>query len=104
LAGCGGDGDEEGAVPGPAPPEHTEAEVLEQANIVTRDGGLSYVHKPSGCHLAVVMIGRDLVDLYADAGDVVASNPDRTVGVKISESAERDPECHAALTEALADL
>jgi hypothetical protein len=103
VAGCGDD-DDQGAVPAPPPPEYTEAEVLRKAKLTPNDGGLSYTHRPSRCNIAVVMIGAEEVALYADAGDVVASNPDRTVGVKITVHSDDEQQCHRALTEELSGL
>lgn len=104
AAGCG-DGSSGSSDPGPvpAPKAHvTEEDVMRLAQIVTNDGGLTYEHTPTGCKMAVVLLGRGTVDLYAEAGDNVASNPDRTVGVKIVD--KREQECHSALTEALATV
>jgi hypothetical protein len=102
VAGCGGSSDAKptGAVPAPSAPEYTEQKVMQRANIITKDNGITYNHKPSGCQLAAILIGSEMVAMYADAGDTVASNPDRTVGVKITD----DPPCHQKLTAELADL
>jgi len=103
MAGCGG-GDSSGAVP-PPPESMSEADVIEAGHLTPHNGGLTYTHDPSGCELAVILIGEGTVDLYASAGDNVASNPDRSIGVKITvPSGSEEQRCHKALTEELADL
>lgn len=115
LAGCG-DSDaaagpatdeatvgESGAVDYPAD-QHSEMEVVGHIGAVQRDGWYYYpLSEGEECEIAVVLTDAGMVSLYADAGDLVASNPPRTAGVKIG-SAEDPERCHAAITEALATL
>lgn len=62
--------------------------------IVTRDG--------VECEVSVVLTDATEVALYADAGDVVATNPDRTAGVKITSSEKQT--CHDEVTSRLRDF
>jgi len=43
------------------------------------------------------------VAFYADAGNIVATNPDRTVGIDVASYREAAT-CHRLFTEALADF
>ena len=65
-----------------------------------------YVKVPGSsttCEASVIMPNKTTVEVYADAGDLVATNPNGTAGVKVgSTGGER--ECLKFFTEALADF
>ena len=87
LAGCG-DSDK----------TWTETQIIDAAQL-TPDG-IGYT-TPEGCEVAVVFTTKQEVDLYADAGDTVATNPDGTAGYKIVGA---DPSCLSDGEERLAEL
>jgi hypothetical protein len=99
LTACNGDGD--GAL---AAPDGTINERVLAKHLDTRPDGYYDNIAVGGrrCDVAVLLTSASEVDLYADAGAVVATNPDRTVGVKIVDQAAET--CHRLLTEALADF
>ncbi len=55
------------------------------------------------CEASVIMPNMTTVELYADAGDLVATNPNGTAGVKVSSNGG-ERECLEFFTEALADF
>ena len=67
------------------------------------------VRFPEGlCPVSVYLTSHDDIELYADAGDVVATDPTQTVGVKVGYYAAgsgepSQSECHSLLTEKLAE-
>jgi len=79
-----------------------ESELLERLDLSTSDGGISYVHRPSGCEIAVVMTSQAQVETYAGTGDTVAATPDRSAGVKITDA--ETATCLEQLTAALEEL
>jgi hypothetical protein len=80
LAGCSeSDSGTDGAILNP--PAYTEQEIAEAALLSSKDG-ISYV-SPGGCQVAVILDSPQEVQLYADAGDTVVTNPSGTVGLKI---------------------
>ena len=119
LSGCGGDDADpqseanptQAATTEPAPePEPTEPARFDESEVadhlgLLRDPEMGVVYEdPSGtdCFIAVVLTDANMVSLYADAGDNVAANPDRTAGVKIVTPEAQF--CNDALTQALADF
>lgn len=50
----------------------------------------------------MLLNGTSSVSMYADAGDVVATTPDRTLGFKVG--GDDSKVCHADMAERLADL
>lgn len=76
---------------------HDESDV--RAHIGLDESG--FVTTPEGveCEAAVVMTNGNQVSMYADAGDVVATNPDGTAGVKVI--AAEQATCLDFFTEAL---
>lgn len=64
-------------------------------------------HTGSGYYMlgtceGLLLNGQGTVATYADAGDIVATNPTRTIGFKITGTDQHT--CHAAYTQALADM
>jgi hypothetical protein len=88
----------------PTPEVWDESVVVAHLRLVQDPGGIAWTYESDGltCNVAAVLTTATQVAMYADAGDVVAANPDRSAGVKIvsAESAA----CLAALNAALADL
>ena len=82
----------------------TEQEIVNAVGL-REDGGWYYYDAADGleCEIAVVMTSANMVAMYADAGDLVATNPDQTAGVKIGAT-DDDRACHSALTTAFASL
>ena len=97
LSGCGNDEPDTSVV-------HDESDILEHINGSANSGGTSYSAPAGGqlCRIAVVMTDANMVDMYVSAGDVVATNPDKTAGLKITDSEAAT--CKDALTEALSDF
>ena len=69
---------------------YTEQDIITATDLTLSDTGISY-DTPSGCDAAVLLTNKNEVDLYADAGDTVVTNPDGTAGYKTSD----DPVCIA---------
>jgi hypothetical protein len=69
IAGCGGG----------AARVYDQSQVIAAAKLI----GSGPWHTQQGCEVAVVMTNKAQVKLYKDAGDVVATNPSETAGVKI---------------------
>lgn len=91
-------------------PAPTEQAVWDESAIVAHVGlqqdseGIAWTYEADGlsCNVAIVLTSESQVAMYADAGDTVAANPQRTAGVKIVDSEAAT--CLAALSAALADL
>lgn len=105
LAACGTSQTGTATAPPSTAPTHAhvwdESEVLQLAGIRADTDGLAYylADHPS-CTAAVVMVTAGQVATYADAGDTVATNHDRTAGVKVTASERRT--CMRLFTAALA--
>ena len=112
LAGCGG-GDAEPASEAPvatdeqtteaeAPTVYDESQIGKHLGLLEDDQGLFYQTDEVDCSIAVIMTSASMVDMYVEAGDAVATNPEGTAGVKIvtPETAT----CLTVLNAALADL
>lgn len=95
IAGCGSsDGDD------PAPKSWNESDVIARAGLQAQDGGLTYRLKAHPqCVAAVILTTANEVELYGEAGDTVATNPDRTAGVKVTS--DETATCATLFTEAL---
>lgn len=109
LSGCGGGNDDAGSDNGfgeetsPAAPErlYDQSEVVAHIGATPTDYDTYEVFTADGvaCEAVLFLLGKGEVSLYADAGDNVAANPDRTVGVKISAEEERT--CNEEFTKRL---
>lgn len=99
LAACGSSGGDDGS----ATKVYDEADVVAHIG-ATADGNGSYTVSVEGaeCAIPVVLTSAAAVAMYADAGDAVATNADRTAGVKITGDAQAT--CLEGLSEALSDF
>lgn len=83
-----------------------ESEIVEHLGLVDDGTGTeSYVYRGPGqvvCDVYVVLASSQAVELYANAGDNVASNSIGSAGVKFGGAELAD--CQEALTAAMADL
>lgn len=112
LAGCGSDPDEDAASsPSPAVVESESADpsaslvdaadVAEQYGLVDEGDGWYIATVEGGAECEVLLLtGAAEVDTYASAGDTVATNPDATVGFKVTGDSMRT--CYEGLTKMLA--
>lgn len=82
-----------------------ESEVVEALGLQRTKSGLSHFFTTGDgveCAVAVVMTTGGAVRMYESAGDVVATNPGKTAGVKISARETRT--CLEAATKLLEKL
>jgi len=105
VAACGGGSDDSGDGEAGGAPEaprvYDEADLIDHLD--AKGSMDSYVNfDGTRCEVAVYLTSAGMVSLYADAGDVVATNPTRTAGVKVVS--DNQATCHELFTEALADL
>lgn len=99
LSGCGSSDVKENSSPSTAP---TAAVQVDESQVVEYLGLKNYRFKTDDgttCEVSVVMTNANMVNMYAEAGDNVATNKDGTVGVKISSS--EAVTCQVALAERL---
>lgn len=87
IGGCGGSSD-----PSPVDRQPVSEQQLATALGLTQTG--ADWSTPSGCSVAVLLTTPQEVALYADAGDPVVANPERSVGVKLEDDSES---CRAEL-------
>lgn len=108
LTACSGDTEDEA----PSESAPTEAAAFPEDHFSERDvrdhlnmgrGDLAPLPDGGECEVAVILTSPDTVALYRDAGDVVATDPQQRVGVKLGWNEDQEA-CHASLTEALADF
>ncbi len=81
---------------------YDQSQIVDFLHMSSTDGDISWqfnTEDATVCNISVVLISAASVSLYADAGDNVATNPDKTAGVKISDA--EGASCHRYLTEAL---
>jgi hypothetical protein len=102
IAGCGGS--DATSQPGPGGTVRnvnpwTEQQVMTAAHLTPEDGGVSWTTS-TGCTVSVIMVSRNEVATYADAGDPVATNSDGTAGVKFDGTAK----CAKELESGMAGL
>ena len=109
LAGCGAaaptaDPVAEPTVTAARPVAYDEADVVDHLGLTENPSGLSWTWSSASgsCEVAVVLTTANAVALYADAGDIVATNSDGTAGVKIT--GDRKSTCRDEMDEALADF
>ena len=79
LVGCGGSEKTQSVVHNQD--KWTEQQVVDVAGLAISEGGNSYT-TPLCDQIAVVLLGKNSVDLYVSAGDTIITNPDGTVGIK----------------------
>ena len=79
---------------------HDASEIVEHLGMTGDDIAYTYTSDDGQeCNVAVVLTSASDVQTYEGAGDVVAKNPDGTVGVKIVDEEEKT--CKAKITKAL---
>jgi len=87
----------------PTPATFSEADVI--AELGAQDSGGGYAEIPLAgdetCEFIVLASAAD-VSMYADAGDNVAANPDKTAGAKITDGPE--DVCNSMITDLLSDF
>lgn len=82
-----------------------ESEVVDAVGLRKNDRGSGWTFSADSgrfCDVAVVMTNKSQVDLYVNAGDVVATNPSGTAGVKIVDAESRS--CLDTAEKRLRDL
>ena len=113
LAGCGGDEESETAEPAETTTseEVPEVSTVHNASDIAAHIGVELTDTEDAtwttadgaeCDLPIFLTTAQEVDLYAGAGDTVATNPAGTAGVKIVGGEQAT--CLDELTEALADF
>ncbi|MGE4425022.1 MAG: hypothetical protein AB7G37_01055 [Solirubrobacteraceae bacterium] len=110
ATGCGGDGPE-GAAPEPGSGDSIQR-VVDALQLTPKPGAQptddpvdSAWDEPTKCGVIVVLTGAADVQTYIDAGDPVATNENRSVGVKYRVEPGGDlSTCHRIFTERLAKL
>lgn len=113
MAGCGGTEAGASSDGGAAFPSdhHSKAEVMNRLAAegeFYKDPGTGIkVYRTGdaeGCEIAAVLTSPNMVATYVEAGDVVATDPDQEVGVKLGSIGGSVKACHAAVTSVLANL
>lgn len=101
LAGCGARASDEEQPGALAMPDHYGPGEIAK---VVGDEDRDHLVKIDGvqCEIQDYLTSAGSVSLYADAGDVVATNPSQTAGIVIT--GERQERCFELFTEALAEL
>lgn len=82
-----------------------QSEIIKALNLEKNSSGMSWkfiMSNGTQCDVAVIMTTKGSVALYYNAGDVVATNPDKTAGVKITAAETRD--CLNAAQKLLSSL
>lgn len=82
--------------------QYSERDVRRHLGLVDDSGLVFYRADGLDCEVAVVLTSPQQVSTYADAGDVVATDPQQRVGVKLVAEPQRP--CFDAVTAALADF
>jgi hypothetical protein len=76
-----------------------------QVQLGDKDGnGWANIEPFNRCEIMALLTTEAEVELYADAGDLVVTNPSRTVGVKTHSDPVSKRACVPYFTKALADL
>lgn len=104
LTACGGGSDGPGRV-------WDESSVVSSLGLTKPEGSANpaewQYRTPTGmlCPIFGIQTSRKEVDLYKEAGDPIATNPDGSVGLKVNTSQTGEvAACLEALTEAMASL
>ena len=100
LAGCGGSSSSSQSS---GPRSWTIQQFLRLSGLQRSADGLSYTlpNHPQ-CVARILLRSNAEVQTYKNAGDVIATNPDRSAGVRIEPG--EPASCKAAFTQALAKL
>ncbi len=75
----------------------SEEDIAKQAGF-QHDGPIAYEYQ--GCQISVILPSPDYIQLYAEAGDTVITDPTGTIGAKIYDT----PECVDSVGHALAKV
>jgi hypothetical protein len=101
LAGCGSNSSSSSGASGPR--SWTLAEVLRLTGLQRNADGLTYaVPGQPRCVVRLLLRSTAEVQTYKDAGDVVATNPDKSAGIRVEP--EEPASCKGVFTQALAKL
>jgi hypothetical protein len=100
LAGCGGDDDGDG---GSNASNVSENDVIQALGLTTDESG-SYTSSDGKCSASIILTGKQQVDTYVSAGDNVATNEDKSVGIKTQaiDPSASDQDCVQSLSDQLA--
>jgi len=96
LAGCGSSSSSE---PAGAPRSWTLSDVVRRSGLQRNADGLTYrIAGHPRCVARVLLRSSDEVRTYRNSGDVVATNPDRSAGVKVDPG--QPASCRRLFTQA----
>jgi hypothetical protein len=99
LAGCGSSSSDQPAGPRSWP----LPQFLRLSGLKRSEDGLTYsLPNNPRCVARILLRSNAEVQTYKNAGDVVATNPDKSAGVRVEPGTP--PSCKAAFTQALARL
>ena|ERR1700730_1100710 len=88
-----------------SPAVFDQSQLVQYLHLTATDDHLAWTYAaPNGtnCNVAVILTTPAMVQLYAGAGDVVATNPNREAGVKVVDAEAAT--CQRLLTDALKDF
>ena len=101
LAGCGSSSSSESQPSGP--PSWSLQQFLRLSGLQRSADGLSYrLPNHPRCVARILLRSNAEVQTYQNAGDVIATNPDKSAGVRVEPG--EPASCKAAFTQALAHL
>lgn len=99
LAGCGSSSSDQSS----GPRSWTLPQFLRLSGLKRSEDGLTYsLPNHPGCVARILLRSNAEVQTYKNAGDVVATNPDKSAGVRVEPGTP--PSCKSAFTQALARL
>ena len=99
LAGCGSSSSSQSS----GPRSWTLQRLLRLSGLQRSADGLSYrLPDHPRCVARIVLRSNAEVQTYQNAGDVIATNPDKSAGVRVEPG--EPPSCKAAFTQALAKV
>jgi len=99
LAGCGSSSSDQPSGPRSWPLQR----FLRLSGLKRSEDGLSYsLPSHPGCVARILLRSNAEVQTYENAGDVIATNPDKSAGVRVEPG--QPASCKAAFTQALARL
>jgi nitrous oxide reductase accessory protein NosL len=99
LAGCGSSSSGQSS----GPRSWTIQQFLRLSGLRRSADGLSYkLPNHPGCTARILLRSNAEVDTYKNAGDVIATNPDKSAGVRVEPGSPAS--CKAIFTQALAHV
>jgi hypothetical protein len=99
LAGCGSSSSDQPSGPRSWPIQR----FLRLSGLKRSEDGLTYsLPSHPRCVARILLLSNAEVQTYKNAGDVVATNPDKSAGVRVEQGTP--PTCKAFFTQALAHL